>query len=455
MKNAKILDDNLNLKSEIDKLYDDIGKFEKEIKSLREENLHLRDDNENLLDEIDWIKSTKIPPPPPPASLPPAVTPPPFNDTNTSQIDTKIKTENYELKVENDHLKQEIDALNNELDELIYYKSNFERLNLDYEKLKQKSVENLLSSAATSTMTLNKHGGSQSQLTGIGNSGDNKNLQLEIEWIRRENEKLLLENEQIHKKVNEQKGTIDKLHKDMQVKDERMTKFIEQVEKNKLEINQDEIIKLQKEITKLDSALNNEKKNFNYIKEHNEAKQKELNEMNEHLWNNFNKIQHNYDEAIEIIKNKEAEIESLLNEKASLEKTIKTNEQTINQGETKISDLLNELNIKENKIKIFEFDINKLKVDLNLLGEEKNNDKTTFELNINDLKQLNKNLQANLTSKDTEITNLIKDKELLIVTRFEIALHNFSLFIQFILRVSMKARIKNCCKISWNCNRSM
>jgi chromosome segregation ATPase len=393
-KMKKLQEDNFGFKSEIDKLYDDIGKFEKEIRVLRDENLHLKDDNENLLDEIDWIKSTKIP------------------QTGVNGTEGG----DNQLKVENDRLKQEIDALNNELDELIYYKSNFERLNLDYEKLKQKSVENLLTSAASSTLTLNKHGGSQSHLVGAGTSGsENKNLHLEIEWIRRENEKLLLENENLQTKVGEQKISIEKLHKDMHVKDERMNKFIEQVEKNKLENNQEETIKLQKEITKLESALNDEKRSYNYIKDQNETKQKELNDMNEHLWNNFNKIQHNYDEAIEIIKSKETDIENLLNEKSTLEKSIKLNEQTINQNENKINDILNELNIKENKIRILEFEINKNKVDLNLLSEEKVNEKTTFELNINDLKQLNKNLQSNLNSKDTEISSLIKDKELLIV----------------------------------------
>lgn len=414
----KLQDDNLGFKSEIDKLYDDIEKFEKEMRVLRDENLHLKDDNENLLDEIDWIKSTKIPPPPP-ASLPPVILSTNNNNVNNGD-NNQIKNENNELKIENDRLKQEIDALNNELDELIYYKSNFERLNLDYEKLKQKSVENLLTSAASSTLTLNKHGGSQSYLVGAGvgsgSGGESKNLHLEIEWIRRENEKLLLENENLQAKVVEQKQSIERVHKDMLVKDERMNKFIEQVEKNKLENNQEETIKLQKEITRLESALTDEKRNYNYIKDQNEAKQKELNEMNEHLWNNFNKIQHNYDEAIEIIKLKESDIENLLNEKSNLEKSIKLNEQTINQHETKIHDLLNELNIKENKIRIIEFEINKLKVDLNLMSEEKASEKTTFELNINDLKQLNKNLQTNLNSKDSEIHSLIKDKELLIVS---------------------------------------
>ena len=204
IKMRKLQEDNFGFKSEIDKLYDDIGQFEKEIQILRDENLHLKDDNENLLDEIDWIKSTKIPPPQ--ASLPTGVM---SSNGAASSGDDHIKNENVELKVENDRLKQEIDALNNELDELIYYKSNFERLNLDYEKLKQKSVENLLTSAASSTLTLNKHGGSQSHLVGAGtSSGENKNLHLEIEWIRRENEKLLLENENLQAKVSDQKISI-------------------------------------------------------------------------------------------------------------------------------------------------------------------------------------------------------------------------------------------------------
>jgi hypothetical protein len=76
-----------------------------------------------------------------------------------------------EIKQENERLKQEIDVLNNELDELLLYKSRYERLNIDYEKLKQKSVDNIAAATIASSssslleMSQKRIGGSQQHLS--------------------------------------------------------------------------------------------------------------------------------------------------------------------------------------------------------------------------------------------------------------------------------------------------
>jgi hypothetical protein len=64
-------------------------------------------------------------------------------------------------------------------------------------------MESLSFSNTSSLAALNKHHSIYDSSNGLVSSETAKNAQLELEWIRRENEKLLLENEALQLKINE------------------------------------------------------------------------------------------------------------------------------------------------------------------------------------------------------------------------------------------------------------
>lgn len=209
--------DNLQLKVEIEKLYDEISQFEKERKQLKDEN------KKNLI-QIDEMKHEL--------------------ELKQAQEDV-IKT-----------LKKEIDTLNNELDDLVEYKANYDRLKNDYDKLSsslkqhEKILNEKLTSPRKSASALSPGGANKDEAaettTKTTASKSLGSPQLELDWIRGQNEKLLLDLEKTESKLNDKITQYNELKAQLEEKDEAMKTFISRMEKE--QTTEDDLLKLQKKV---------------------------------------------------------------------------------------------------------------------------------------------------------------------------------------------------------------
>ena len=135
---------------------------------------------------------------------------------------------------------------------------------------------------------------------------------LELEWIRGENEKILLDLEKTQSKLDDKIFQCNELKQQLFEKDEQMKEFINKYEKK--ETNNDDLLNLQSKILDLEHELNQEKEKHAQENEENEERQKDLLKRNDHLWSQMTKLEQNYKDATQIIKNLNQDIE-LLEEK--------------------------------------------------------------------------------------------------------------------------------------------
>jgi len=191
---AKLKESDLNLKMEIDRLFDEISSFETECKQLREQNKNL------LLNKAESTSGS--------------------NEKDLAEIRT---------------LKQEIDDLNEELDELVQFKADYESLKLDYDKLNaqvQLNSSQIESPRRSSNLTPSNSFRSKAQIESVAVSpvAENNKTRLELDWIKGENEKLLLELEKVQMKLDEKCAGYNSLRETLAEKDEQMNVFIKKYE---------------------------------------------------------------------------------------------------------------------------------------------------------------------------------------------------------------------------------
>jgi hypothetical protein len=123
---------------------------------------------------------------------------------------------------------------------------------------------------------------------------------MELDWIKRENEKILLENEQLQMKLSDSKNNIEQLKLELKQNDERMKNFIEIIDKS--QYKPEELITLQKEIQRLNENLNLNNENFDKTNEDYELKIQESNQVNENLWNKLKLYEENLQEQLDLVK---------------------------------------------------------------------------------------------------------------------------------------------------------
>lgn len=386
---AKLKEDNINLKLEMDKLYDEIGQFELENRQLKDENKKSIIEMENLNNLVLNTKKTEM-----------------AKTTNSS------KEQLNEIK----KLKQEILDLNNELDDLVQYKDNYENLKLDYDKL---NATIQLNSEKLQTAMINKQKpGTQPEPEPVKNKA-----QLELEWIKNENEKLLLELEKVQAKLDEKNQKFNELKQQIATKDEQMNEFIDKYEKR--QTTDDDSLKLQKRILELEHELTKEKEDCVIEMESNEERQKDLLKRNDQLWSQSNKMENNYKEAMDIIRQQTERIRNLEIKINELEKSILDlddllkQEKQINENlyskneilELKLTDSLNQLeeseqmNSKLTKENLADNEKNELKI------SQLQNDLTNLNAKLKDTETFNQNLKFEIDSLNKEKTFIISQNE--------------------------------------------
>ena len=268
--NEVILSENISLKSEINKLHRNISSEHDEQLALIEQNHidigKLKEDNFQLKMEIDRL----------------------YDEIGSFEVENKqlrdeAKRDNFD---EVKKLKQEVEDLNEELDELIQYKANYESLKLDFDKLNATVQLN-----SSSQQELNLKSPSKTSLTSYSSfktkaanqvQENQDNSKLELEWIRRENEKILLDLEKVQEKLNDKTQSYNELKSQLAVKDEQMNEFINKYEKH--QTNKDDVLQLQKKVLDLEHLLTNEKEEKIVELEMNEERQKDLLKRNDSLW---------------------------------------------------------------------------------------------------------------------------------------------------------------------------
>ena len=390
-------EDNLNLKMEMEKLYDEIGSFEIENKILKEENKKIKNETQ----ELKYVGQD--------------------NDMKLSEINK---------------LKGEVEDLNNELDELMSFKINFEALKLKHNELLdfQDKYDNLKleNDKLNATLQLGNEKNSKSQATssssslkGIksGQNSESDKSNLELEWIRNENEKLLLEFEKLQGKLNEKSTQCSDLKEQLAEKDLQMEEFIGRYEKQQTSDN--DLLKLQKKILDLEHLLDKEREEKMIDNETFEDRQKDLLKRNDQLWSQLSKMEQNYKDAMEIIRQQTERI-------TQLEKIINEYEMNVNDLNEKLQQ---ECQLRENFLmRNLELDA-KLNETSNLLKnseehnvaiteanqiESKSNSDKILKLNqeieelsqkLKDLENINSNLKLDIDSLNKEKLFIISQND--------------------------------------------
>ena len=98
---------------------------------------------------------------------------------------------------------------------------------------------------------------------------------LELDWIRGENEKLLLDLEKVQLKLNEKSLSLTSLKVLLAEKDEQMGVFISKYE-NQNQTNDDDLLSMQKKVLELEHMLSAERDEKLVELESNEERQKDL-----------------------------------------------------------------------------------------------------------------------------------------------------------------------------------
>ena len=254
---AQLKDDNVNLKEEIDKLYDEIGSFEMETNKLKAEN--------------------------------------------SSHL-TEITT-----------LKKEIEDLNNELDELLQFKANYDRLKKDYDKLSvslklhdqllnEKLASPRFASGNQTSMNLMPSSSFNLKQKPDLSSADkvNRSPQLELDWIRGENEKLLLDLEKAQNKLNDKINQYTRLKGLLEEKDEEMKVFIEKYEKKQTSDN--DVLSMQKKILELERQLTGEREERQKEVDQAEEKLRDVLKRNDTLYSQMSSLEQNYQDVVTVVQ---------------------------------------------------------------------------------------------------------------------------------------------------------
>jgi chromosome segregation ATPase len=362
----KLKQDNLNLKMEIDKLYDEIGHLEIETKQLR-------DENKKLFTELNEL---------------------------TEMEKSEMSKDAMEIK----KLKKEIDDLNNELDDLVQYKANYELAKKENEKLSSqiKELEVITSEKQEEKSSFLKSSISQpniaalvaplSPLAKLKNSGmsndklsspnkQQSSSQLELDWIRRENENLLIDLEKTQTKLNEKIAQYNELKNQMAVKDEQMKIFISKYEKQ--QTTKDDLLNLQMKILDLEEALNNEKEKHLKELDANETNKNDLLKRNDHLWSQLTNLEQSYNDALELIQIQTKENENILSKIKEYERQLSE----LNDEKQSSLMIIEKMRGKNDKLEL-EIDnlnqvVNKLNLDLEALTQtnDKNEERNKKEVN--------------------------------------------------------------------------
>ncbi|CAF1045375.1 unnamed protein product, partial [Brachionus calyciflorus] len=285
IENTKLVQENLNLRNEVEKLYDEIGISESDLKQSKEQN---------------------------------------------------------------ENLHVEIEELNNELDELIQYKSNYDHLKKEYDKLSTclKQHEKLLNDKLSSPRI------GQTTTHTIIEDKNLKTPKLELEWIRGENEKLLLDLEKTQTKLNDKINQYNEIKNQLSQKDEEMKEFIKKYEQN--ETTKDDILILQKKIITLENELGLEKDAHLKSIETGEERLKDLLSRNDNLWSQLSDLDSMYKDCLSIIQQQNENIENLKSKNDDLENDIKLKEEVVNSQKIQIENLTNDLESKDKRIDLLE-----------------------------------------------------------------------------------------------------
>ena len=102
-----------------------------------------------------------------------------------------------------------------------------------------------LKSPSKSNLTPSTSFRSKSQID--GSNIEEAKSKLELEWIRGENEKLLLDLEKVQEKLDEKIHSYNILKEQLIEKDEKMNEFINKYEKN--QTDNDDLLNLQKNVS--------------------------------------------------------------------------------------------------------------------------------------------------------------------------------------------------------------
>ena len=235
----------------------------------------------------------------------------------------------------------------------------------------------------------------------VNTNSDKNKISLELEWIRGENEKILLDLEKTQSKLNDKIAQCNDLKEQLFEKDEEMKEFINKYEKK--ETSNDDLLNLQSKILDLEHDLNKEREKHAVEIDESEERLKDLLKRNDHLWSQMTKLEQNYKDATEIIKNLNQDVELL-------EERLKSHEQKIEILTQEKSD---EVHLKEKQIEInknLEKDIANLKHKLSevnskydFLSTEKYNEN---EANTNHINSLNRKIEElNETVRNLENFN--------------------------------------------------
>lgn len=324
---------------------------------LKMENTKLKLDNQNLRSEVEKL----------------------YDEIGIFESETK------QLKEESKCFQTEIENLNNELDELIQYKLNYEHLKKEYDKLSSclKHHEKLLNEKLSSPRL---------QSAAIPQAkNEEKNLKtpkLELEWIRGENEKLLLDLEKTQTKLNDKISQYNELKSQIALKDDEMKEFIKKYEQN--ETTKDDILLLQKKIINLENDLDREKEDHQKSIELGEERLKELLQRNDNFWSQLNNLDIMYQDSLNLVKEQNERILELESEKKNLNE--KTNELNENLKANSINNEELKTKVKDQELIIKNFEINSKN-----LQESLEKEKNCFEDRIQCLDKEILNLNEKIT----------------------------------------------------------
>ncbi len=126
--------------------------------------------------------------------------------------------------------------------------------------------------------------------------------------------------EKTQSKLNEKIAQCNDLKEQLLEKDEEMKEFISKYEKK--ETNNDDLLNLQSKILDLEHDLNKEREKHAIEIEESEERLKDLLKRNDHLWSQMTKLEQNYKDATEIIKNLNQDVEMLEDKLKSFEQKI-------------------------------------------------------------------------------------------------------------------------------------
>jgi chromosome segregation ATPase len=225
--------------------------------------------------------------------------------------------------------------------------------------------------------------------------------------------------EKTQSKLDDKIAQCNDLKEQLHDKDEEMKEFINKYEKR--ETNSDDLLNLQSKILDLEHELSKEKEKHAFEIDESEERLRDLLKRNDHLWSQMTKLEQNYKDATEIIKNLNQDVELI-------EEKLKSNEQKI---ALLTKEKLDETHLKEKQIEInknLEKDLSNLNfklTDLNskydFLSTEKYNENEASTNHINSLnrkiEELNetvRNLENFNFSLKLDIEGLNKEKSFII-----------------------------------------